>query len=489
MDKINSKFSEHSFKKGVFYAPFNSSFGDKLSLSPWALEALPEYIWISLILEGYGRARGLGIIEAIIKDLSKISKELCISKLSNIFSLELSKQQKYYEVISRWINPSILSPLTLIFRMENHTLFNNFFLDIDVTIDHKVEILERVIKKNLFHQTNEATDVRFVILLFEIYGDRLYVANGLGVKEALIEYPKIDHSNPKMQFYRPMIRSAEIGSRAIFNQKNNFCEIFWKNVAMLTQCNSLIIDYGEQGGTSMNFFGDSVNVIEYLIANNKEKLIMDEKFSVCLGIATYALKIYKEVLDGKLSDGILGRFALRTITEVYVTLKYMLLKETEQENVWKSFKEYGVGKYKYVVLKARELDQDMSQHHFALPVLDAILNEDKNEEFTDMDTRLFDNQNVRKKFEVIGENNLYDLYYEYDTNFIHGLWGAIRESSMVSCDNPGHKYHPIPDITFEQKLKNIESDSEMILKKLFKLISSNYEFPSFYLEKYGDLDD
>jgi hypothetical protein len=308
------------------------------------------------------------------------------------------------------------------------------------------------------------------------------------ITKALDEYPKLSHDNPKMRLYRPLIRSSEMALR--FREgKADFSKQFWHNLGLLTKCKAFIIDYGEQVGGNVSFFEDAVNTIEYLMANNKESLLTDEKFSVCLGIATYALKIYKEVLDGRIGNGILGRNALRTITEVYVTLKYMALKEKDQPDIWKSFKEYGIGKYKYVILKAREVEPDLDKHHFALPVLEALLNEDKGEEFTNMDTRLFDNQNVRKKFEAIGENDLYDFYYEYDTNFTHGFWGAIRESAMIFCNNPSHKYHTVPDITFEQKLRNVEHDCEYVIKKLFHQLSSFYEFPDFYKNKYGDLND
>jgi len=262
---------------------------------------------------------------------------------------------------------------------------------------------------------------------------------------------------------------------------------FWDTVGLLTRCEPLIINYSEEGSGSVSFFKDATNTIEYLLANNKEKLLSDDKFSVCLGLATYALKIYKEVLDSQISRGILGRCALRIITEVYVTLKYMALKEQDNPAIWRSFKEYGIGKYKYVTLRARETSLDLTQHHLSPPIMEAILNEDKSEEFINMDTRLFDNQNVRKKFEAINENVLYDLYYEYDTNYIHGLWGAVRESAMLFCNNPAHKYHAVPDITFEQKLRSVEHDCEYILKKLLTLISSFYEFPDFYLDKYGEV--
>lgn len=487
MDKNNSKLSDHTFKKGVLYTPFNSNLGESLTLSQWALEWLPEYIWISLILDYYGREKGIDNVGRIIKELSENDKALCIPTLSKVLLLEPEKQRIFFGVICKHTNRTILSPLTLILRLDQYVIFNEFFSDMESPADEKLEVLQGVIKKNLFHQTNDATDVRFLVLWFNIYAGHLHFASGMEITKALVEYPKVSHDSPEMRLFRPLIRSAEMGMRFRENNNNNFSTSFWNSIGLLSKCETFIIDYGEQAGVSMSFFEDAVNTIEYLMANNKDKLLSDEKFSICLGIATYALKVYKEVLDSKTGNGILGRCALRTITEVYVTLKYMALREKDQNDVWKSFIEYGIGKYKYVVLKAREVNPDLSQHHFTLPVLEALLNEDKSEEYTNMDTRQFDNQNVRKKFEAIDENDLYDFFYEYDTNYTHGFWGAIRESAMIFCNNPAHKYHSIPDITFEQKLRSVEHDCEYVLKKLLYMISTFYEFPDFYKDKYGDL--
>jgi hypothetical protein len=109
MHKEFSNLSDHSFKKGILYTPFNSSLGDQLSLSPWAIEWLPEYLWLSLILEHYGREEGLDIVGRIIGDLSKIDKELCTPMLSKIFELQPEKQRIYYEIICKWISREILS--------------------------------------------------------------------------------------------------------------------------------------------------------------------------------------------------------------------------------------------------------------------------------------------------------------------------------------------------------------------------------------------
>ena len=47
----HSKLEKHKFKKGKFITPWNDMLGDIGVMRNWALERLPEYIWIGLIFE------------------------------------------------------------------------------------------------------------------------------------------------------------------------------------------------------------------------------------------------------------------------------------------------------------------------------------------------------------------------------------------------------------------------------------------------------
>ena len=113
----------------------------------------------------------------------------------------------------------------------------------------------------------------------------------------------------------------------------------------------------------------------------------------------------------------------------------------------------------------------------------ALVNEFKGEEFIDMDTKYFDKQNIRLKAEDVGEKNLYGLYYDYDSSFEHGLWGAIRESSLLKCNNPAHKYHCVPDVEDETRLKTVLPDCIMIMNKTISFLDEIYGIPEQLLNE------
>ena len=106
------------------------------------------------------------------------------------------------------------------------------------------------------------------------------------------------------------------------------------------------------------------------------------------------------------------------------------------------------------------------------------------EEFIDIDLKYFDQSGIREKSIEANEKETYDILYDYDSSFVHGLWGSIRESSMLLCDNVNHKYHTVPDVYNKQKLPSILRDTEKSILKIMHTINDVYSLPEFFINKY-----
>lgn len=151
-------------------------------------------------------------------------------------------------------------------------------------------------------------------------------------------------------------------------------------------------------------------------------------------------------------------------------------------NIWRDYQLYGMGLYKLVLARCRESGIS-EESHFDKNYIEALVNEFKGEEFIDMDTKYFDKQNIRVKADSIGEKDLYGLYYDYDSSFEHGLWGSIRESSLLKCNNPAHKYHCVPDVEAEIRLKTVMPDCIMVMNKTVSLLNEFYGIPEQLLSE------
>lgn len=480
---FKSKLSDHKIIKGKVVTPINHAMGDTLSLNSWAKERLPEYIWLALIHSYYGRSEAFVICREILQAFKANGIDIGRPKFSSLLNLDNKKKMKSLEIISKYINPEILSPLTLIYRRKEHPEFNELFYIKEMLVEDKVEILNDIMEKYTDHQSNDATDLRYMVILNLLINGSLVISSELKhTPDALMYYPEHEHEEDVMRMYRPGIRSLE---GMDFEETNeNFISNFKRELAMITQCNPIYFDMGNISRVNENLIQDISKALELNVSLFKENLITDSKYEVMIGSIYYSLKIFREISEMDFGSSVLGRHGIRTIIEVYIMMKYLVLKERDDKDIWDKYKLYGISKYKMILLKSREFESEIE--HFVEPIAEAIVNEIQSEEFTDIDLTYFDKQGIREKCITVNEKLLYDLYYDYDSNYAHGLWGAVRESAMLICDNPSHYHHNVPDTNFNQKLPCVIKDCESVFFKLLSIFTTQYKLPDWFLEKYKE---
>lgn len=159
-------------------------------------------------------------------------------------------------------------------------------------------------------------------------------------------------------------------------------------------------------------------------------------------------------------------------------MKYLLKEETNHKDIWTEYQYYGIGQYKLIVERIRESGKDLTDSHVQAKYLDILVNEYKNKEFIEMDTTYFDKKNIRDKAKSVNEKELFGFYYDYDSAFVHGLWGAIRESSLIKCNSPAHQYHCVPDVENNQKLKSVWKDCYDTMNKILDILVDIYGYPN-----------
>jgi Family of unknown function (DUF5677) len=472
-----SSLSDHKVhrKQGRIITPLNDSFGEKLILGSWSKERMPEYLWLGLILIEYGREEGFKKIEAIRKSISIQIPTLLELKFSQILGLFRDEQ-----IILGQIEPCVLSPLTVLYRAKDYTEFNEAFNIPEIYFEARVTQLSNAIEIYSPHQSNEATDLRFWALIPHLFSGRISLSNNVpDAVEAFTNYPYTSHDDEKMKMYRPIIRSME-GVFDLDENNKDFTSKFWNDIGIITKCDLIIIKHSENEFDCQPFIEQCHKILQYVASYYKAELLLDDKFDVILGSINYALKVFCEVHENKLGNGILGRHAVRTIIEILIILKYLLKREINHPKIWSEYKLYGISKYKLVLLKARENELAESAH-FVPILVDMLVNEIKWEEFIDVDLKYFDKQGIREKSIEAGEKYLFDLFYDYDSSFAHGLWGAIRESSMLKCNNASHQYHTVPDIFAVQNLPDVKADCFSTMMSLIELLDQTYTIPEILM--------
>lgn len=482
IDKINN----HEFKKGVLISPMNKLPTD-LGYYNWRKEAHPEFIWISLIMKEYGRKKCFLIFEALFPDFLEL--ELNSLKFSEILNSDDKIQSEFYKKLLYYVDAKVLSPLTLLFSKKDYPVFNEYFLTLDYTTDEKIFILDCVLSEYGYHDTDESTDIRFLSICYLLIKGRIKVVEEIAdvFMDCITNYANCSHENVVMRRYRPMIRSLHAGYYE--HEKNmEYIENFWKKLTKLDGCKLIILKYENEWELPGGFIDDTKKVLKELIVEYEEIYPTEDKFNVIINSTIYSLKVFIELVENNLRNKIIGRMNIRIILEVYIILKFLKHTENETDNIWKKYILYGIGKYKLIVLKAREYSLKYDNSHLNSDYLEYIINEPQDEMFTDIEFKYFEKINIREKANVVNEKELYDMFYDYESNYAHGLWGAIRESSMSICYNETHLCHSIPDIDFAQNCPDVLPDAYLIIRKILKFVNEIYPIKEEYLLKYEVLN-
>jgi len=470
------KLSDHTFKKGKFITPINSlpmmqEFEDEKS---WTYGRMPEYLWIGLILKYYGREDGLRKSYGIISALHKLAPDLYTARLSLILKLDTDIQKQFYDYIVCIGAKEALAPLTIYLTASRTPVFAECFYCPEQSIDDRCEAIVQTMRDIMDHQSNEATDIRFVALYFNLLSGKVHLLKDQ--LDLLVAYPASKHTDEIMRMARPTVRSLEMMILTFENTDSEYLKGFWRCVSEMTECNIFTVEFPEEKRNISAYMEKLHEAFVYLSELFAATDPLDEKMNVLLGIATYSYKRLKEIYEHNLFNSISGRSCVRVLIEDYIMMKYLVKNEASHDNIWRDYQLYGMGLYKLVLARHRESGVS-EESHFDEKYIEALVNEFKGEEFIDMDTKYFDKQNIRLKAESVGEKNLFGLYYDYDSSFEHGLWGAIRESSLLKCNNPAHKYHCVPDIEDETRMKTVLPDCIMVMNKTLSFLNELYGIP------------
>lgn len=458
----------------------------------WFINRMPLYLWLGLIIERYGHAIGLEKCALILNMLSQYRQDTMIPSFSEILNLDVKEQEGFWDNCLNIIDKDVLSPLTVLYTYSDAPVFSIKMLSARDDIGIRMDKILHIMNELSDHQSNLSTDIRYLVIYALSLNNRLHVAQGLTIADALREYPHLEHTDERMRIYRSSIRAMEIGLGVMDANFSDYLNDFWIKVSIMTECDLMYIDY-EIESLNENYYSEIVSEVFSYYSNLFTSVSpLDNKMLVLLGLSTYSYKRLYEIVANNIANTITARSTVRVLVECYIMMKYLLLLEKEQahNDVWQEFQYYGIGQYKLIFERFNEFysDKDMKKSHVDFRYIDLIVRDYKIKEFIEMDTSYFDKKGIRDKAIAVDEKTLYDLYYDYDSAFEHGLWGAIRESALLKCSNPAHQYHLVPDSKIEQQMKSVWSDCVQIMNRIIALLIGLYGLPVSLreeLKKYG----
>lgn len=454
------------------------------STCSWVNERLPEMLWAILIRDHHPGNTGYTILRDIMSWLAENKEDNELAGVTNtdISNLPIELRQGFIEHIVEVAGTDALRPLLLLETLPAYDIWKKAIGDIENNPEETWSQLVDAVGLVFFHQSQEATDVRWIKLMGTILAGKIRFPNSM--KENIEDFNHYPNKGDQRSV-RPSIRSMEMMDN-LQDDKYTWASEFWDFVYENTLCipevnehnkNEVFQKYEDVGKDKKYYASTTKDIWQKLIDHFYETLsttTVDARHEAVFGLALYALNsfIQNNILLGASTPT--GRVTARMIFETYITLSYLTKKENDGEALWETYREYGVGQISLV--ERKYADEDYKSAMVDPKIMDKIANEDKWSEFVPINLGNWDDSNLRKICKEVGEKEMYDKYYTYTSGYIHANWGAIRESTFQTCFNSLHRLHRIPSYGLPI-LSNVNEDCREMLNKIFGLVGQLY--PNF----------
>lgn len=454
-------------KVGKQLQPAFAQMGEKMTFSSWSNERLPEMIWAAVIRVIDNQDFAITEFRRILAFINEheFKENLSDITLTGIAKLDDGLREEFIGfILENDTTASALTVLTLFDSLPAREtwlkLLPNFQPDLGILMD--------AVGFNIPHQSQEATDCRWLRLMAQVFAGKLHIPKEMADK--WIAYP---YEGNQRQI-RPSIRAAEIADDPFKEKDLTWPNSFWDEAWNKSPCLALM----EEKETPTNIEADvSRENISQLIkkleehwSNTHSTTGVDARHDTVFGFTLYVLRVLDELLGINIGTGILGRLGLRTILECHISLHYLLCKD--EEKLWKKWRTYGSGQAKLNALRFDELID--APKHIDIKTIEAIAGEDLWEEFLNIELGSWSGLDLRKLSEKSGIKDAYDAHYSWTSGYSHGTWGPIREACFETCGNPLHRLHRFPKL---QNLPNTVADACALVDAV--LDDLNKAYPGF----------
>ena len=445
-----------------------SQFSENVTFSSWSNERLPEMLWAAVIRVIQNQDYAISEFKRVIDFVSshKEKESLYDLSISGLASMDEQLREEFISFLVK--SPHTGSALTVLKLFDNLPARDSWLKFLPPS-KPDVELLMAAVGLCLPHQSQEATDCRWLRLMLRVVSGKMKAPRE--IIEPWFKYPY----DVDLRKVRPSIRACEIPLDSIGDDEKDltWANNFWDEAWVNTPCLELIPQTEEQieeKHCSLEELDALCIKLEQHWVDTHTTTDVDAKHDAVFGIAFYTISILKEMLASSQEVGILSRLGLRTILEAHISLRYLVVKD--DQNLWKKWRTYGAGQAKLNALKFDELIDPPK--FINTETLESIAGEDLWEEFVNIDLGSWNGADLRKLSEKVGLKPSYDKFYSWSSTYSHATWGAIREVCFCTCGNPLHRLHRYPKAT---KLPETLRDACLIINGILDDLDSAY--PTF----------
>ncbi|MEA2820500.1 MAG: hypothetical protein QOJ86_2504 [Bradyrhizobium sp.] len=335
--------------------------------------------------------------------------------------------------------------------------------------------------KCLDHQSQEATDLRWLIVMSHFANHKLVLGqeNADGRFRECVEYPNLGDQ----RMVRPFIRSTEIALRNMWERDKELeegkrppqiAEAIWSELHLKTPCAylpPLPLETFDADDTSK----EVVRLYESLVQHFHETIVttgIDARHDSAFGLILFAVSLLADALSLRPAEYVSAKLLLRSIVEAHINLRYLRMKD--DRTIWFQFRNFGNAQAKLALLKY--LDHREKPDYVDMEQLYAFANQDLWLEFQEIELGNWAKKNLREIAVEAKLKNVYDQHYQILSVTAHAHWTGIRETNFTVCLNPLHRLHLIPDAPRPYHASHIPEMCKLINQMLDDL---NHLYPAF----------
>jgi hypothetical protein len=465
----------------------------KMTTSSWSDHHMPEMLWAVLLAGTLERRHYLDLLRRIaircrswfLREDDQVTDKQAPDPESSLDLHDVVDQTKLTEVsdeefhdfisipLAHPLGYAALRPILLIDDLPGIARWKRE-MGVNPTEDDW-NTLARAIAKVLDHQSEASTDIRWFKVIVAIISGRMRFPPSFA--ERLEEF-RLFPDKGDMRSVRPSIRSMEMMLRR--DQPAEWIGKFWEQALGDTRCidpsDGQKYTFIETGIDPKTLYAARDSIIDRFRRNIRAERV-DARLDSSFGLVLYTLSVLEEIGMHRIHTRIIGVVSLRLLVEACITFQY--LAHTDLPEMWQSYRVYGAGQAKLAFLKTQQSSGDLP-HFLDESALHEIANEDKWQEYLDIDVGHWASSNLRKLATDCGAKDIYDKYYDWSSSFIHGNWAAVRDTNFVTCHNPLHRLHRIPREA-HRSLNSVELDAieltNVMIAVLEKLFPSDEKIP------------
>jgi hypothetical protein len=441
----------------------------------WVNECIPNIVWACILTATLDRDHYLSLFRSVAGNIRQDLPNYADLFVTHNFISKFSAGE--FDIAFRHVlrddqAKSALGALLLVDCLPDRKLWE---ARLAAPTDEHWQILAKAVAVCFDHQSEKATDIRWLKVAFMAIAGRIIFSKEQADR---VESLRLFPNHGDMRQVRPFIRSTEIGMRMLeFGEDGRIAlpdphqTAFWEELYRKTRCLPLERDAAPQTAEKQatKALIDAAELVAAHFHSTIAHTSIDARHDSSFGLVLYALNLLIETSASYSHSSPIGRSTLRTIVECFITLAYLVAKDDAE--LWLKHRDYGNGQTKLSLLK--NLASDKVPSFVDLDALEALANEDKWIEFTDINLGAWSSQNLRTMATEANLKDVYDCYYDICSGNTHGHWSAAREAAFVMCTNPLHRFHKIPaPINFG--LRSVLPDGILLVNRMLDELNKIY---------------